>query len=84
MLPVQTQGQLQLCVCLVVRRNQQVAELFVYILHISHFFPRGRYISSFLVSTRNLYVCIYLFKSKWGIFCKQHEHASELHIERFS
>lgn len=40
-------------VCLVVRRNQQVAELFVYILHVSHCFPRGRYMASFLVSTGN-------------------------------
>lgn len=38
-------------VCLVVPRNQQVAELFVYTLDVSHYFPRGRYTATFLVST---------------------------------
>lgn len=37
-------------VCLVVHRNQQVTELFVSTLHVSHYFPCGRYTASSLVS----------------------------------
>lgn len=60
------------------RLNQQVAELFVYILHVSHCFPRGRYTTSFLASTGNI------FLSKWEILASSMNTGSKLWAERFS
>lgn len=77
-------------VCLVVPRNQQVAELFVYTLDVSHYFPRGRYTATFLVSTGIFFsfflllFLVYFFLNKFTCGISASRREAELWDEKFS